>query len=184
VPRLGLKRQEDPDPLVLGRVVQQQAAVLPDAVVPAEALAVALIHVDVVNPVAGQEAEDLVGDPGFGAPALPEGIHAGSRVRGGAAHEVVQLVGQVVVGPWRAGRLRLHLLPVEQVRADEVQRHPAGLVGQRGKTVGQAGQGLGYGMTEVLVGRIQQFRGLFLRQHIDRYPEVSLAAADTDLVMR
>jgi hypothetical protein len=41
VPGLRLKRQEYRDPLVLGRVVQQQAAVLPDAVVVAEALAVA-----------------------------------------------------------------------------------------------------------------------------------------------
>jgi hypothetical protein len=140
--------------------------------------------VDVVNSVAGQEAEDLVRDPGLGSPALPEGIQPGGWVGGGAAHEVVQLVGQVIVGPGRAGRLRLHGLPVEQVRADEVQRHPSGLAGQRGKTVGQAGQGLGHGVTEVLVGRIQQFRGPFLRQHIDRYPEVSLAATDTDLVMR
>jgi len=99
VPRLRLKRQEDTDPLVLGRVVQQQPTVLPDAVVLAEALTVALIHVDVMNPVAGPKAEDLVRDPGFWPPALPEGIQAGSRVDGGAAHEVVQLVGQVVVGP-------------------------------------------------------------------------------------
>ena len=164
--------------------MQQQPAILPDAVVLAEMLAVALIHVDVMNPVAGPKTEDLVRDPGFWPPALPEGIQAGSRVRGGAAHEVVQLVGQVVVGPWHAGRLRLHLLPVEQVRADEVQRHPAGLAGQRSKTVGQAGQGLGHGVTEVLVGHVQQFCGLLLRQHVDRHPKVGLAVTDTDLVMR
>jgi hypothetical protein len=61
---------------------------------------------------------------------------------------------------------------------------PPGWLGSGVKPSGRAGQGLGHGVTEVLVGRIQQFRGLFLRQHIDRYPEVSLAAADTDLVMR
>ena len=39
-------------------------------------------------------------------------------------------------------------------------------------------------MAEVLLGRIQQLRGLLLRQHIDRHPEVSLAATDTDLIVR
>jgi hypothetical protein len=97
---------------------------------------------------------------------------------------VVQLVGQVVVGPWHAGRHQLHLLPVKQVRADKVQRHPTGLAGQRGEADRQAGQALGDGVTEVLVGHVQQFRGLLLRQHVDRHPKVGLAATDTDLVMR
>jgi hypothetical protein len=39
-------------------------------------------------------------------------------------------------------------------------------------------------VTEVLVGHVQQFCGLLLRQHVDRHPKVGLAGTDTDLVMR
>jgi hypothetical protein len=39
-------------------------------------------------------------------------------------------------------------------------------------------------VTEVLVGHVQQFCGLLLRQRVDRHPKVGLAATDTDLVMR
>ncbi len=34
------------------------------------------------------------------------------------------------------------------------------------------------------IQQLQQLRGLFLRQHIHRHPEVSLAATNTDLIMR
>ena len=105
VPGLGLERQEDRHPLVLGRVVQQQPAVLPDPIIAAELLAVALVHVDVMDPVAGQEPEHLVPGGRLGPPSLPEGIDPGRRVGRGPLYEVVELVGQVIVGPggrWRA----------------------------------------------------------------------------------
>jgi hypothetical protein len=53
--------------------VQQQAPVLPDAVIPEEGGAVALVHVDVVHAVARLEPEDLVGSA-LGADALAEGV--------------------------------------------------------------------------------------------------------------
>jgi hypothetical protein len=131
VPCLGLEGEEDRHPLALGGVVGQQAAVLPDAVVLLELWAVALVHVDVVDAVAGSEAEDLVAG-GLGSPPLPEGVQPGGGVGGGALDVVVELVGEVVVWPGCGGRHRPEQLPVEQVGADVVQRLLAGLARQRG----------------------------------------------------
>ena len=60
VPRLRLEPQEHRNPLLLIREMNQQPAVLLDAVVVLELRDVALVHVDVVDPVAGQETEVLV----------------------------------------------------------------------------------------------------------------------------
>jgi hypothetical protein len=51
--------------------MDQQASVLPDAVVPAKPGAVALVEVDVVHTVSGLEFEDLVRRLCFGFPPLP-----------------------------------------------------------------------------------------------------------------
>jgi hypothetical protein len=184
MPGLRLERQEDRHPLVLGRVVQQQPAVLPDPVITAELLAVSLVHVDVMDPVAGQEPEHLVPGGRLGPPPLPERIDPGRRVGRGPLDKMVQLVGQVVVGPGGGGRDRPHPLAVEQVGPDEVQGQPTGLAGEQGEPVGQTSQLLHHGMVEGLVGQIQQLRGVLFGQHIDRHPELDTTAPDMDLVVR
>jgi transposase, IS6 family len=83
MPGLRLEGQEDRHPLVLGRVVQQQPAVLPDPVVTAKLAAVALVHVDVMDPVAGQKPEHLVAGGRLGPPPLPEPKDPGRRIGGG-----------------------------------------------------------------------------------------------------
>ena len=62
MPGLGLELQEDRDPLLLAGKLEDQAAVLPGAVLGGEAARrIALVEVDVVNAAAGLEAEILVG---------------------------------------------------------------------------------------------------------------------------
>jgi hypothetical protein len=72
MPGLRLEGQENRHPLVLGRIGQQQPTVLPDPIITAELLAVALIHVNVMNPVTGQEPEHLVPDGRLRPPSLPK----------------------------------------------------------------------------------------------------------------
>ena len=74
VPGLRLESQEHRDPFLLIRKVNQQTAVLEDAIVLDELADVALVHVDVVDAVARQEAEVLVLDGRFGPPALAERV--------------------------------------------------------------------------------------------------------------
>src|SRR4051812_12705740 len=58
--RLRLEGEEEGQPAVLVGEVEEEAAVLPDAVVLLMPLLVPLIHVDVMNPVSRLEAEVLV----------------------------------------------------------------------------------------------------------------------------
>jgi hypothetical protein len=164
--------------------VQQQPAVLPDPVVTAELLAVALVHVDVVDPVAGQEPEDLVPGGRLGPPPLAERIDPGRRVGRGPFHEVVQLVGQVVVGPGGGGRHRTHHCPVEQVGPEEVKGQAAGRAREQTEPVRQTGQALHHRVGERLLGQVQQLRGVLLGQHVDRHPKVDVPAPHMDLVVR
>ena len=62
MPGLGLKLEEDGDPLLLAGKLEDQAAVLPGAVLLGEAAGrVALVEVDVVDAAARLESEILVG---------------------------------------------------------------------------------------------------------------------------
>jgi hypothetical protein len=137
---------------------------------------------DVVDAIAGSEAEDLVAG-GLGSPPLPEGVQPGGGVGGGALDVVVELVGEVVVGPGCGGGHRPEQLPVEQVGADVVQRLLAGLARQRGEPVRQGRQVLDDRMAEGLVGQVQQLGGVLAGQHVDRHPEVGAAGAQVDLVV-
>ena len=74
VPALGLKSQERSHPTVFGREMQQHAAILPHAVVLHEFFGIALIHVDIVNPVTRLEPEVLVAAVRFRTPAFSERI--------------------------------------------------------------------------------------------------------------
>src|SRR5207248_11749896 len=59
-PGLRLEGQEDGHPALVGRELEEQRAVLIDAVVLGEIGVVALVHVDVVDAVAGHEPEGLI----------------------------------------------------------------------------------------------------------------------------
>jgi hypothetical protein len=102
--------------------VEHEPAVLPDAVVTGElAVArIALIHVDVVDPLVRLEAEDLVLQ-GFRPPALPERVERGRLVGQRSLHVVVDLLVQVVVLTGGVHRQRAHLSPVEEVAPDVVE---------------------------------------------------------------
>ena len=97
MPALRLELQEYRGPLVLVWKVHQQPAVLIYAIIVDETTGIALVHVDVVNTVAGQESEVLVLGGGFGTPALTEGVNQRILVGHGALHHPIELVVEVVV---------------------------------------------------------------------------------------
>src|SRR5438034_1112458 len=74
VPGLRLKLEEDRDPLVLVGEMKEKTTVLPDAVIFDERLDVALVHVDVVDSVAGLEPKVLV-LLALWPPALSKGVN-------------------------------------------------------------------------------------------------------------
>jgi hypothetical protein len=159
MPRLRLKREEDTDPLIRRRERQQQCAVLPHAIVADELCHVPLVHVNVMNAVAGQEIEDLVARLRLGSPSLAERIDARVVFLDGALDEVLELIAEVVVRPRKAVRQQFHVEPVEEVRADEVEGLAARGVGKYLEPVGQRGKGSVHRMGEVVVNEEQQFRG-------------------------
>src|SRR5690606_23349743 len=73
VEALGLEGEEYADPLILVRQVDDQAAVLPYAIVFHEPVRASLVHVDIVDAISRNEAEELVSHI-FRAPALAKGI--------------------------------------------------------------------------------------------------------------
>jgi hypothetical protein len=158
VPHLTLEGEEDADPTILVREVQQQSAVLPHAVVPGEGAAVALVHVDVVDAVAGSEAEYLVGLVRLRRPPFPEGVDHRLRLGDRPPHPVVQEVSKVVVGTRHVGREHAHSVAVADVAADEVQVRGAGTWGQPGEPKVR-GHGRGQRMAQVVVDVVQELEG-------------------------
>src|SRR5262245_26350074 len=92
VPGLRLKRQKDGHPLLGGQKLQNEAAILPHAVIAEKGGHVALVHVDVVNAESGQEAEDLVRRVWLGAPALAKGIDDRVRFLNRGLLEMLELI--------------------------------------------------------------------------------------------
>lgn len=185
VPGLALEGEEDADPPGLCREVEEQATVLPDAVVALEAPAVALVHVDVVDAVPGQEAEDLVADGGLGPEALAEHVRPGGRIGHRALDVVVEQIGQVVVGALRVRGQRTHRRRVEEVAAHEVKVRAARPRRQCVPAGRQALQVCREGVLEVVGDQVEQLGGLLLGPYVDRCPVVRpLIVRQVDLVVR
>ena len=184
VPRLALEGEEDADPARLRGEVQQQRAVLPDAVVALERAAVALVHVDVVDAAAGAEAEHLVGLR-LRPPALPERIQRRARLRDRAGDGAVEQVGEVVVRARRVGRERPHLRRVEEVGADEVQAAPPGCGASAVPSRRQPAERRRHRVPQVRVEQVQQLRRGLLGADVDRDPVVPAVGVDgVDLEVR
>ena len=122
VPALRLELQEDRDPFLLVREVHEHAAILKHSVIGGELAGIALVHVDVVDAVARQEAEVLVLRARLRSPALTEGVHQGVLVGHRALHHAIELLVQVVVEARDAEGQRPHLRAVEEIASDEVER--------------------------------------------------------------
>ncbi len=163
----------------------EQGAVLPDPVVGAELSAVALVHVDVVDTVAGPEPEHLVGDVRLGAEPLPEEVQGGGGVGDGPLHVVVEQVGQVVVGAREVGREQSHRGGIEQVAADEVQAGLPRLRCQSRPSAAGWREQFGHRVAEVVVSQVQQLRGCLLGLDVDSGPVVGAGVVgEVDLVVR
>src|SRR6185295_1515463 len=123
---LRLEGKEERQPLVFGREVDEQGAVLPDAIVPLVGRRTSLVQMDVMDAVAGLEVEVVVRLAGLGPPLAAEGIDVGSPVDRSFYVEIEDLV-QVVVRPRCIEGQGLHLLRIEEAAADEVEGHSARL---------------------------------------------------------
>src|SRR4051812_36264842 len=97
MPGLGLKLQEQSGPTACGGKKEQQSSVLPHTIVIHKSGRVSLIHVDVMNAVAGQEAEDLVAVTGFRPPSLSKSVDDRVFFTHCFLHQCVDYVVQVVV---------------------------------------------------------------------------------------
>ena len=121
VPTLRLKLEEDGNPLSLRREVNDHAAVLPHTIIADEIPHVALIHVDVVDAVAGKEAEVLVLLVILRSPALAECIDYRLFVGDSALHDAINLLVEIVIKTGNVERQRPHFRAVEEVPADVVE---------------------------------------------------------------
>src|SRR6185312_4819784 len=167
MPGLRLEGEEDADPLIGRGEVQDEAAVLPDAIVLLELPDIALVHVDVVNAVAGLEAEGLVGLAWFRPPTVAVGENARVRLVAGTIDEVREAVAEIVVRSQQIRRQGPHVQAIEEIATDEVERQAAGLLCDRRDTFRKRDQSVGYDMTEVLRDEEQQFRRAGLRLDVD-----------------
>src|SRR5688572_8720802 len=98
-------------------VLHEQTAVLPDAVVSDEPADVALVHVDVVNAVAGEESEELVLLVVLRSPPLAERIDDGVLRRDGTLHDPVDLLVQIIVEARDVERKRPDARAIEEIAA-------------------------------------------------------------------
>ena len=140
-----------------------------------------MVHVDVVNAAARLEAEVLVG-LGLGTPCLAERVDHRVLVRERTLHELVELFIQVVVGPRRGKRERSHLLRLQQVSADVVERDAVRLRRLRVQPLSQSFQLVGDRVDEAGANEKLDFApvgGL----DIDRDPVVLAVRHEMDLIV-
>src|SRR5918997_1291304 len=80
VPRLGLEREKNSGPAIVARLLEDEAAVGPDSIVVPVLVAIALVHVNVVDAIAGCETEYQVWRIVLRSPARAEGMEPTRRV--------------------------------------------------------------------------------------------------------
>lgn len=180
---LRLKGQEQGAPAVQGGVVNQKRTVLPDAVVADEAAGVALVHVDVVDAVAGREAEHLVA-LALRAATFTERVNHRVRVGDRPLQLARQQVAEVVVHAEQIVRQGDHLLEVEGVAANEIDTAAARPPGQGVKAGREGGKLLGQRMQEGGRREVHQLRGLEAGLDVDREAKARCAGIEVDLIVR
>src|SRR5262245_37985471 len=120
---LRLKCEEEGSPLVAG-VFYENGAVLVYAVIPLPFAGVALVHVDVVDAVAGRKPEVLI-PLRFGPPSFTERVYHGPRLAQGFDNCVFELIFEVIVRARRVRRHRRHTLCLDQAAAHIILRQGA-----------------------------------------------------------
>ena len=88
---------------------------------------VALVLVDVVDPVPWEEPEDLVRLVLLRPPALPEGVHLGVVLLAGPRNIMLDPVTEVIIRARQVGRQWPQAQPVEEIASDKVEGQATGL---------------------------------------------------------
>ena len=122
VPRLGLEREKNRGPAIVARLVNDETTVGPDSVVVPMLVAITLVHVDVVDAVAGCEPEHLVRRAMLWSPARAEGKEPARRIGSQALDVEIELVDEIIAWTGTVGGNAPHVATVE---------HPTSLVVQR-----------------------------------------------------
>ena len=127
MPGLGLEREKNRGEAIAAWLVEDETAVGPDPVVVPMLIAIALVHMDVVDAVAGCEAEDVVWCVNLRPPARAIGVESASRSRFEALDVKIELVDEIVARTRPVCRYPPHMAAVEHAAALEIQGKPAGL---------------------------------------------------------
>jgi hypothetical protein len=90
VPGLGLEREKHGGPAALSGIKEDQTTVGPRRIIVPVLVVVALIHVHIVNSVAGLKAKDMIWTPHFRTPSRAVRIETFGGVGNSALHPVVE----------------------------------------------------------------------------------------------
>lgn len=130
-----LKGEEDRAPAVVIPVFKQESTIPPGTIVGAVFVPVALVHMHVVQTIAGLKVKDVVCLPNLWAPARAEGVQAHGGIGDGLIDAQGQRINEVIARPRAAGRDAAHLAAVEHAAALVVEGQAARFVGHQLETV-------------------------------------------------
>jgi hypothetical protein len=150
-------------------------------------VAVALVHMDVVDAVTGSEAEHLVGRVRLRSPARTVGVEAAGRVVERALDVIIELVDKIVARTGAAGRDTPHVAAVEHSAALVIQGERARSRLDMVIAVGNGSQPRRDIVPEVIVGEIEEvgFPGVArARPRVDRHAEALTAPVEQDVIVR
>src|SRR5829696_6730163 len=150
-------------------------------------VAIALVHMDVVDTVAGCEAEDVVWRVKLRAPARAVGMEPAGRVGSQALDVKIELVDEIVARTGTVGRDAPHVAAVEHAAALVVQCEPARSRLDGDLAVGDARQPQRDVVAEVIVGEVEEI-GLpgvtRAGARVDRDSEALAATLEQDVIVR
>ena len=190
VPGLALEGEKGGDPPVGAGEPEEQAAVMPHAVVTGVAAGawIALVHVNVVDAAIGLELEGCVGLV-LGTPGLAEGEDHCVRIGQRPLDLRVDHVVEVVAVTRQVGRQQAHVLGIEQMAADVVEPAIFQAGRNRVETLLELLDGRQDRMAEIIDDPIEEKRSirpaaaLVARFDVDRDTPRLARRHDLDLVM-
>src|SRR5262249_764676 len=121
VPGLRLKCEKDGNPLLRCGEVENQPTILPHTVIADKWLRIALVHVNVVDAIAGAEMKDLIGLL-LWSPTLTKSIYERIGLIDGTHGIVLQPIRKIVIRTRYAWWQLVHVQSIEQVTADKIER--------------------------------------------------------------
>ena len=121
MPGLGLELQKHADPLAGPGKIKQEGPILVYPVIAGKTPHIALIHMDIVDTIAGAEAEYLVGRVAFGPPTLAEGIDKRLLVGHRTLYELIDFLVQIVIRTGCAEGEHAHIARIKQVATNKVE---------------------------------------------------------------